>query len=255
MKISSPKSCDVEIIAHRGASYDAPENTAASFNLGWRQNADACELDINFSGDGQIVVIHDHTTGRTAGYDKKVSEQTFCGLRKLDAGSWKGPQWKGEKIPSLGEVLETIPDGKRILIEIKTGPEILTELERVFKVSGKKPQQMPIISFSYEVVKRAKDKFPEHEVYFLYGWKDVKDEGGQLSIDELIDIVKSAGLDGVDVNYGPWIDAVMVKKVRDAGLKFYVWTVDDPVAAKKLASYGADGITTNRPQWIREELG
>ncbi|HCE44514.1 MAG TPA: glycerophosphodiester phosphodiesterase [Lentisphaeria bacterium] len=248
------KNKPVEIIAHRGASHDAPENTVASFNLGWQQNADACELDISISSDGRIVLIHDTGTKRTAGVDKKVCDQTFDELRALDAGSWKGPQWKGEKIPTLAEALSTLPDGKSFFIEIKCGAEALPEMEQVIKASGKNPRLLPIITFYPEVAKQAKWKFPEHDVLLLYDWRADKDTGKKLTLDELVAMVKSAGLDGVDVKLEPIIDSAMVKKFRDAGLKFYVWTVDNAESAKKLVACGVDGITTNRPGWIREQI-
>src|SRR3954454_10841881 len=91
----------VEIIGHRGASFDAPENTVASFRLGYEQKADACELDVYLTKDGRIVVIHDKDTRRTAGVDRPVVQQTLDELKKLDAGKWKGDRFAGEKIPTL----------------------------------------------------------------------------------------------------------------------------------------------------------
>src|SRR6188508_1008743 len=125
----------VEIIAHRGGAHEAPENTLAAFKLGFEQKADAGELDVYLTKDGKAVVIHDKNTKRTAGADKPVVEQTLEELRALDAGSFKGAQWKGEKIPTLAEALETIPDDRRMFIEIKCGAEILPELERVLRES------------------------------------------------------------------------------------------------------------------------
>ncbi|MEW6306614.1 MAG: glycerophosphodiester phosphodiesterase family protein, partial [Verrucomicrobiota bacterium] len=104
----------VEIIAHRGASYDAPENTMASVKLGWKQKADGVEIDIWLTKDGKIILLHDENTKRTTGVDKKVHEQTFDELRRQDAGSWKDPKFKGEKLPTLDEVLKTVPKGKRL---------------------------------------------------------------------------------------------------------------------------------------------
>jgi glycerophosphoryl diester phosphodiesterase len=244
----------VDIVAHRGASFDAPENTLAAFKLGWQQNSDANELDIWLTKDGQAIIMHDATTKRTAGLDKKVSEQTLAELRGLDAGSWKSPQWKGEKIPTLAEALATIPAGKRFFLEIKCGVEVLPEMERVIKASGKKPQQLPIIAFSYEVAKQAKARFPAHEVSFLYDWKKDKDTGVKLSADELIAKAKAGKLDGLDVHFSGPIDADYVKKVKAAGLKFYVWTVDDAAVARRMVEAGVEAITTNRPQWLREQL-
>ena len=95
------------IIAHRGESYDAPENTLAAINLAWQRNADAVEIDIQLSADNQIVVIHDLNTKRIGNRNKKVKKQTLAELKELEAGKHKGEKWKDEKIPTLSEVLET----------------------------------------------------------------------------------------------------------------------------------------------------
>jgi len=244
----------VEIIGHRGASYDAPENTLASMRLGWEQKADGNELDIYLSKDGQIVLLHDASTKRTAGKDQKVVEQTLEELRALDAGSWKGTQWAGEKIPTLAEVLQILPADKRLVIEIKTGPEILPELKRVLDVADKKPEQLVLIAFNYEVVKQAKPLFPKVDVYWLASAGADKKTGKVVTIEELIRKAKAAGAEGLDLNYKFPIDAAFVSQVHSAGLKLYVWTVDDADVARKLVAAGVDGITTDRPAWLREQL-
>ncbi|HSG69711.1 MAG TPA: glycerophosphodiester phosphodiesterase family protein, partial [Planctomycetaceae bacterium] len=116
--VQQEKAAPVEIIAHRGASYDAPENTLASVNLAWEQNADAVEIDIWLTSDNQIVLMHDKTPKRYGGPDTLVSEMTLEQLRALDVGAWKDPRWKGEKAPLLSEVLPLVPAGKRLFIEI-----------------------------------------------------------------------------------------------------------------------------------------
>ncbi|MBI3878377.1 MAG: glycerophosphodiester phosphodiesterase, partial [Verrucomicrobia bacterium] len=204
--------------------------------------------------DGKLIISHDENTKRTTGVDKKIPQETFADLRALDAGSWKGAQWKGEKLPTLAEALATMPAGKRFFLEIKCGPEILPEFERIIKASGKKNEQLVVIAFSYEVARQAKERFPALRVYWLYDWKKDKDTGIAFTTDELIAKAKAAKLDGLDLSFKGPIDAAYVKKVKDAGLKLYVWTVDDAAEAKKLASFGVDGITTNRPQWLREQL-
>src|SRR5580704_14008797 len=88
-------------VAHRGASFDAPENTLAAVNLAWRQRADAVEIDVHLSRDGQLVVIHDYNTRRTTGVNRLVARQTLAELRALDAGRWKGLEWLDETIPTL----------------------------------------------------------------------------------------------------------------------------------------------------------
>ena len=244
----------VEIIGHRGASYDAPENTLAAFELGWQQAKDGVEIDIHLSKDGKIVVIHDYDTKRIAGVDRKVIDQTLSELRVLDAGKWKGNNWTGEKIPTLEEVLPTVPDGKRLFIEIKCGPEVLPELKRLIEASHKRPEQLVLIAFSYEVVKRAKAALPSIQTYWLYDWKKDKDTGVEFMPDEVIAKATAAGADGIDVSFKGPVDAAFVRRAKSAGLKVYVWTVDDPEAARELVAAGVDGITTNRPKWLREQL-
>ena len=244
----------VELIAHRGASHDAPENTLAALRLGWEQGADADELDIYLTKDGHVVAIHDATTKRTTGVDKKVADSTLEELRALDSGSFKGPQWVGEKIPTLADALATLPDGKRMFIEIKCGPEVLPALETVMKASGKKAEQLVIIGFGYETVRLAKERLPQAPVYWLASYKEDKKTGELPKIKDLIAQTKKAGLDGLNLHYKFPIDADFVATVKGEGLKLYTWTVNDPAIAQQLAKAGVDGITTDRPAWLREQL-
>ncbi|MDB6137539.1 MAG: glycerophosphodiester phosphodiesterase [Verrucomicrobiaceae bacterium] len=244
----------VEIIAHRGASHEAPENTLASFRLGWEQQADGDELDVYLTTDDQVIVIHDANTKRTTGVDMAVAKKSLRELQTLDAGSFKGPQWKGEKLPALAEVVATIPKGRRLFIEIKCGPEVLAALERVLGASGKKPEQLVIIGFGDETMRQAKLKFPHLKVYWLASMKPAKNGGTALTLDEVISKAKGLGVDGVDLAAEPQMDAAFVSKIHAAGLQMYVWTVDDPKLAASLAKAGVDGITTNRPGWMREQL-
>lgn len=116
------------IIAHRGASSDAPENTLAAFRLAWEQGADGVELDLRLSADRRLVVHHDADTRRTCGQRLRVAGTTSEKLATLDAGRWKAPRWTGERIPQLGGVLAEAPLGSCVMIEIKAGPEIVPVL-------------------------------------------------------------------------------------------------------------------------------
>lgn len=242
-----------EIIAHRGASFDAPENTLAALRLGFEQGADAGELDIHLSQDGRIVVIHDADTARVAGLKQPVSAQTLAELRTLNAGQWG--RWQGsafsEKIPELAEVLALVPAGKRLFIELKVGAEILPELGRVIRASGLAPAQLPLITFDLESARAAKQQLPAHEVCWIV---DHPKTGPGPAIDQLIQQAKAASLDGLDLNHRFPIDTQFVKEVHAAGLKLYTWTVDDPAVARAEAAAGVDGITTNRPGWLRTQL-
>jgi glycerophosphoryl diester phosphodiesterase len=252
--LSQPRLSGMEIIGHRGASHDAPENTLASFKLGYQQNADADELDIYLTKDRQVVVIHDATTARTSGVTNKVAKSTFDELRRLEVGKF-GP-WKdkgfSERIPALAEVLALIPHGKRLFIEIKCGPEVLPELANVLRQAGKKPEQTVLIGFDYDTVRQAKVRFPDLQVYWLAGPQRVTKAYPPLA--ELIQKARTANLDGLDLESGFPIDEAFVRRVHEAGLKLYTWTVDDVEVAGKEAKAGVDGVTTNRPGWLREQL-
>ncbi|MBP7948955.1 MAG: glycerophosphodiester phosphodiesterase [Verrucomicrobiales bacterium] len=244
----------VEIIGHRGASHDAPENTLASFRLCWEQQADAGELDIHLSRDGEAVVIHDGATKRVTGVDKPVVQQTREELQAQDAGRWKDPKFAGEKIPLLSEVLALIPEGRRMFLEIKCGPEALGAIEKAMQKSGRKAQQFVIIGFNHATMKAAKKRFPKLPVLWLVSHAADKTTGQFPDLDRLISQAKEAGLDGLDLEYKFPLDAAAVAKTKAAGLQLFVWTVNEAAAAQALARAGVDGITTDRPAWLREQL-
>lgn len=243
----------VEIIAHRGASFDAPENTVTAMKLAWTQKADASELDVYLSKDGKAVVIHDPNTKRVAGVDKKVVDQSLAELRTLDVGKWKGARFAGERLPTLEEMLATVAKGKRLLIEIKSGPEIVPELNRLLRASGLKPEQTPIISFNAGVVAAVKKAQPDLQAYWIVSLKPAKGKKSPTA-EELIARAKMIGADGLDLSADATLTAAFARKVKDAGLKLYVWTVNDPKVAKRMVEIGVDGITTDRPGWLRDRL-
>ncbi len=243
----------MEIIAHRGASYLAPENTVASAKLAWEKNADAVEVDVYLSADKQVVVIHDGTTKRTAGEELDVATSTTEQLRRLDVGSFKDAAYAGERIPVLEEIIETMPAGKRLFVEIKCGPEVLPALERIIAESGKR-SQIVIIGFGFDTVTASKRLMPDLPTYWLVGTK--KDEQTEQWIAHsgtLADQAAAAGLDGLNVHWAG-VTEEFARSVRTAGLGLYVWTVNDSAEAARLARIGIDGITTDRPGWLRSGL-
>ncbi len=240
----------VEIIAHRGSSAQAPENTVAAFKLAWEQGADACENDIYLTQDGKIVVIHDADTKRTTGTSMRVAESTLAALQALDAGSFKDQAWRGEKIPSLSEALATMPVGRqRFFIEIKCGPEIVPALSAVLTPMQARAGQLCVISFNLAAAKLTKEKLPWVKVYYLAGGK--KQGAPRTDLAELISAAKEAQLDGLNLGADWEWNAAMVQQIRAAGLGVYVWTVDEPAEARRLAALGVDGITTNDPVAVR----
>ena len=241
----------VEIIAHRGASYIAPENTMASVLLGWEKGADV-EVDVYLTKDNKIVTIHDDTTERTAGTDMNVAETTSEELRKLDVGSFKSEEYAGEQIPFLADIVKTIPPGRKLYVEIKCGQEILPYLQKLLAQSGKM-SRIVIIGFDLETVTLSKELI-DVPTYWLKGTEKTKDTEQWIPHDpQLIQTVKNKGLDGLDVHYAG-VDKEFIDAVKASGQKLYVWTVDDPEEAIRLIKLGVNGITTNRPAWLREQL-
>ncbi|MBL8830698.1 MAG: glycerophosphodiester phosphodiesterase [Planctomycetaceae bacterium] len=244
----------VEIIAHRGASKDAPENTLAAFRLGWEQQADANELDLYLTRDGRPVVIHDATTRRTTGVFGYVNELRLAELKAFDAGSWKDEQFAGEPIPSLDEALALTPAGKRWLIEIKCGVEVLPTLKQTVEATGKPPEQFALIAFNYETLRAAKQLMPQLKTYWVVGASKSKTTGLPPALDDLVRRATAAGFTGLDLDYRFQLTAEQVANIKRAGLEVLTWTVNDLAVAKALVAAGVDGITTDRPLWLREGL-
>lgn len=249
------RSLGVEIVGHRGASADAPENTLAALNLAWEHGADASEFDVWLSSDGFIVLHHDADTKRTAGVARRVVEQTLEELQQLDVGAWKNERFRGERIPSLDQALESIPDGRRVFIEVKCGPEIVPELTRVIDEAALPVEQTAIISFSEAVCQACKEALPELKVYWVVGLKQDPSTGEwNRTPEELIARAKELHLDGLDLQACEFVNASLIRHATREGLEVYVWTVNNEALARQMVEAGVAGITTDRPRWLREQL-
>jgi len=241
-----------EIVAHRGASCDAPENTIAAFNLAFKQGADAVEGDFRLTRDRRIVCIHDETTKRTAGADFMVADSTLDQLRNLDVGSWKDQKWGGERIPTIEEVFATVPPGKKIFIEVKCGPEIILPLGEVISGCEIDSRQIVVISFSEAVVAGVKKRLSGIKAFWLTGYKKDRISGEwKPSLRQVISTLKKINADGLDSNAHKVVDNNFVKKIRKEQMELHVWTVDKPKEALRFQELGVDSITTNRPAWLK----
>jgi glycerophosphoryl diester phosphodiesterase len=244
------------IVAHRGASHDAPENTMAAFRLAMEQGADAFEADFYLTEAGQIVCFHDKDTERIAGKKLPITKTPFATLRGLDVGQWMGPQWKGERMPTMEEVLAAVPDGKKIFIELKSGPEIVGPMVEVIERSKLSPEQMVIISFHADAVAECKKQLPQLKAYWLCSFKEKDDGTPPPTADEVIATLKRSRADGLDAQAVPEnFTEAFIERLREAGYgEFHVWTVDDPAIARFYIDLGVASITTNRPGWLRQQL-
>lgn len=247
----------MHIIAHRGASHDAPENTLAAVRLAWAQHADALEVDVHLTGDGRLAVIHDPDTARTAGTRHVVATTTLAVLQQLDVGRGKAARFAGEKIPALEDVFALVPEGKRVFVELKSGPESVPALQRcVARARHEQPvrlqaAQIAIITFDLPTAEAVKRALPDHEVCWL---AEAGAEAPRPTLLEIARVARAAALDGVDVDAKWPLPKDVVQQIRRDGFKLYVWTVDDALLARSLAAAGVDALTTNRPAWLRAQL-
>jgi glycerophosphoryl diester phosphodiesterase len=151
--------------------------------------------------------------------------------------------------------VRTIPDGKRLFIEIKTEKQIVPELKRVLKEAGKTPAQTPLIGFSYDAMRTAKAELPALKVFWLAKVEPDKETGVlKPTASELIEKTKAAELDGLDLGSSIALPAEYLEPIQAAGLELYVWTVNDPERARHYRRLGVLGITTDKPAALREAL-
>jgi glycerophosphoryl diester phosphodiesterase len=243
------------IVAHRGASRDAPENTIPAFELAWKQGADAIEADFHLSQDSEIVCIHDKTTKEVAWEERVVAHSTLNELRQLDVGIRFGRGWKGTTIPTIREVFTTIPKGKKIFLEIKSGSGILPKLYEELAASGLTNDQIVIISFDMEVIARVKQGAPAIQAMVLFDFKNDQPTGTLLpSAHDMLRAMEYTHADGVSTKAYELLDETFIQRIIKAGYEYHVWTIDSINVARKFQTMGVTSISTNVPGYLKDNL-
>jgi len=233
------------IIAHRGVSFNLPENSLPAFENSWSLGVDGIEGDFHLTKDGVIVCIHDEDTKRVCNITKVVSHSTIEDLKQLDL-QYKGNENLNFKIPTLDEVLQTIPNGKQIYIEIKCGVEIISPLLNQLSESNLNIHNVVIISFDTQVIKVLRDSQPQYKSLLLYSCEDNRDT------DELIADAMKINANGISTDNET--SQLMVEKIISSGLEYHSWTIDDPEVARQLIQWGASSITTNDPETLIKQI-
>lgn len=244
------------IIAHRGASFDAPENTLAAYRLAWEQNADGAEGDFHLTSDGEIVCIHDATTGRTADANLVVAQATLVELRALDFGVWKHARFAGERIATLGEILQVLPADKLFFIEIKCGVEILAPLRALLERSNVCVEQLRLICFDSAVIEEAGRVLPQIKRHWLVEYS-IDPVTGAISPtpQSILQTLGRIGANGFNSQGNPAaLSTAFLTELTGSGYEIGAWTIDDPGLARELANAGVQMLTTNRPAWLAEQL-
>jgi glycerophosphoryl diester phosphodiesterase len=276
-----------EVIAHRGASAYAPENTLAAFRLAREMDADWFELDCTLAAGGEPVVIHDATLDRTTDGAGRVAETPLGTIRALDAGSWFDPRFAGERVPTLAEALAAADDAIGVYVEIKAFPgddEVVAALREALAARGGVPAESAAIrealaasptrnaeladavvaairaagtgarvvvqSFSPTICARVALEAPEIRTELLVDLRAADDATWAAALDLAVRL----GLRGTNPHRGT-VTAARIAEAHATGLTVAVWTVDDPEEMLHLADLGVDRIITNRPDVACATLG
>jgi len=231
----------VKVIAHRGASSAAPENTLAAFRLAAEQAADFVELDVQESADGEVLVVHDSDLMKVGRSPLRIWESTAADLRAVDIGSHRAPQFSGERVPTLAEALAACKGRVRVVVELKSYGHAQRLEERVVEIVEAAGMERETIFMSLEhgMVRRLKELRPSWRV-------------GALAAKAIGDLT-TLRADFLAVEKG-LASRTFVRQAHQAGQEVYVWTVNDPALMFQLMSKGVDGLITDRPDLARQVI-
>ncbi|MFJ6013553.1 glycerophosphodiester phosphodiesterase [Streptomyces sp. NPDC092952] len=250
------------VIAHRGASAYAPENTLPAIDKARALGFDWVENDVQFTKDGVLVVMHDTDLRRTTDVEEVFPGRASWGVKdftakeisKLDAGSWFGPQFAGTKVPTLKQYLKRVERNRqKLLLEIKS-PELYPGIEketlRVLRQNGwldraHVKNRLVVQSFGADSVKKVHQLRPDVTTGFL-GTPAVADLPSYAAFTDQI----NPSHPSVSADYVAAVHAL--KGAHGKKLQVNTWTVNDAATATKLAGLGVDGIITNNPDVVRD---
>ena len=232
---------NVKIMAHRGSSKAAPENTMAAFRKAIEDGADWIELDVQETADGEVVVFHDSDFMRTAGVSLKLWDATMEDLKTIDIGSWFAPEFADQRVPTLAEVLDACKGRIGVNIELKYYGHDQQLEQRVADIVESCDMASDIVLMSLEnnVVKKMKSIRPDWQV-------------GQLMSVSAGDLSKIEA-DFLAVN-AAFANRRLIRDAHSAGKEVYVWTVDDAPTMSTMIGRGVDGLLTNKPALARSVL-
>ncbi|MFH1569880.1 MAG: glycerophosphodiester phosphodiesterase family protein [Gemmatimonadota bacterium] len=238
-------------IAHRGASGRglAPENTLAAFERAIQTGVDAVELDVHGTRDGRVVVIHDPTLDRTTDRTGAVRELTFEQVREADAGAWVGSQFRGERVPSLEEVLDLVRHRALALIEIK-GDYLA---ERVLRVVDDLDASTQVVlqSFNPETVRRVKVLEPTLPTALLVG--KLPTTPSRIRARRMVKEVLQVGANALAIWHAV-LTPQFFEEMRKRAVAVWTWTVDEEVIMRDMVQLGVQGVITNYPDRLNQVL-
>jgi len=246
MAISTVSGQSALFVGHRGASYLAPENTLASLNLAFDIGAKAVECDIMMTADNQVIVFHDKKGKRLTGIDFTVAESNYADISSypINLRESNRPEYEGQTIPLLKDFLENLRPDRTLVIEIKTGTEILPYMKDVIDLYWK-TGSIAFIAFDLNTILETKKLYPEVPCYYLSAFG--------IDVKKKFKTIGASDLDGVDLR-SAIIDEKLAAKLQRAGKDIWCWTVNEPDEAKRMLDLGITAITTDRPVWLEQQV-
>lgn len=231
----------MRLIAHRGASGLFPENTLASFQAALDMGAKAIECDVQLSKDGRLVVIHDFTLERLTGRAVPVRALSWAELSRVDAGAWLAPRFAGERIPSLESLLDMLPRGVELNVEVKQPPRRYAGIEeRLLKALRARPRRMKdvvVSSFDAPTVSRLRELDEGLRLAFLVG---------KASKRSAMALAEESRCEALHLSRRRF-DEAWARLAARAGLRVRVYTVNSRKEAARLAAAGVEAVFTDYP--------
>ena len=231
------------MVAHRGASGYAPENTLAAYREAIERGAIAAECDVFLSKDKEIVLMHDETLDRTTNGSGRIDAHDWASLQALDAGSWFSPEFAGEPVPQLGALLDLVRDQMVLFIEIKQGEGIVDAIAATLAERPRRQsRQVAIISFDPEMIAEAEQKLPRIPQMLLLWSKKGQAVPSQPAVDQAL----ALGAEAIGVpSWGATKE--LVDAGRAARVELFVYTVNAAADVEHVIALGVDGIISDYP--------
>lgn len=228
----------VQVIAHRGSSAAAPENTIAAIEQAIADGADAIELDVQELADGTLAILHDLNLQRVAGVDRPSHSLTAADLAELDVGRWFSPAFAAARIPTLAQVLAQVGDRVALNLELKVHGHERRLPEAVVELLGQFPRSRVVLtSFDWSMLQRVRVIAPHIPIGPIAAqpidWSALTATVGPVAVVSL---------------HHRLLEPVIVDRVKALPAALWVWTVDDRDTLERAIGLGVDGVITNCPQ-------
>lgn len=231
------------ITAHRGGAGIAPENTMIAMQKAMELGAGFAELDVQETSDGVLILLHDSTLERTAGVILNIWEMSYDSLVSYEVGAWFAPEFAGEPIPILADVMDAVKGKMKLNIELKMNGHEKLLVEKVLQLIDEKDFESDCIitSFDFAAIKKVRSLNKNLKVGYIFS-KYPEDED-----------VFTADVDLLSVKY-KLVDEKFIRKAHANNKEVHIWTVNDPIMMQQLLDWGANSLITNYPDKLRAIL-